>query len=139
MTQEWSTPFFIRRSFFQNYEENWSTILKTGVLAEPWSSETRFSRVDYRDVAEVAAIALTNDHLLDGTFELCAEGHFDRHDVAALISDVLGKEIRAQKLDPASLGAKAEPMRPMFDRYDRLGLLGTRSHFGRSCVESPER
>lgn len=110
--------------FFQNYADSWPKIVETGVLAEPWSSETRFSRVDYRDVAEVAAIAVTDDRLLDGTFELCADGHLDRHDVAALLSDLLGKQIRAETVDPASLGEKAEPMRPMFAHYDRSGLLG---------------
>jgi uncharacterized protein YbjT (DUF2867 family) len=110
--------------FFQNYAASWPSIQEAGALSEPWSNETRFSRVDYRDVAEVAAIALTDDRLLDGTFELCAEGHLNRHDVAALLSNLLGRTIRAQKVDPASLGEKAEPMRPMFDHYDRLGLLG---------------
>lgn len=110
--------------FFQNYAGSWSTILKTGALAEPWSSETRFSRVDYRDVAEVAAIALTEDRLLDGTFELCAEGHLNRHDVVALLSEVLGHAIRAQVIDPASLSENTKPMRPMFEHYDRMGLVG---------------
>lgn len=110
--------------FFQNYAGSWSTILKTGALAEPWSNETRFSRVDYRDVAEVAAIALTEDRLLDGTFELCAEGHLNRYDVAGLLGDILGRKVLAQKVDPASLGEEAKPMRPMFEHYDRLGLLG---------------
>ena len=59
---------------FQNFAGAWDGIIKSGVVAEPWSNDTRFSRVDYRDVAEVAAIALTEDRLLYGTFELCAEG-----------------------------------------------------------------
>jgi uncharacterized protein YbjT (DUF2867 family) len=32
-------------------------VAKKGVFAQPWSGDTYFSRVDYRDVAEVAAIA----------------------------------------------------------------------------------
>jgi uncharacterized protein YbjT (DUF2867 family) len=59
--------------FSQNFAPNWSSIVE-GAVAEPWSEETRFSRVDYRDVAEAAAVALTDDRLLYGTFELCAEG-----------------------------------------------------------------
>ncbi len=109
---------------FQNYTGEWPKIVETGVIAEPWSSSTRFSRVDYRDVAEVAAIALTEDRLLYGTFELCAEGWLDRHDVAALISRVLGREIRPERLDPNALGGAATPLRPMFDHYDRIGLRG---------------
>ncbi|WP_311045007.1 NmrA family NAD(P)-binding protein [Rhizobium sp. NZLR1b] len=52
---------------------SWERIVETSCLAEPWSAETRFSRVDYRDVAEVAAIALTEDRLAYGTFRaVCA-------------------------------------------------------------------
>ena len=110
--------------FFQNYAASWPKVVETGVLAEPWSTDTRFSRVDYRDVAEVAAIALTEDRLLYGTFELCAAGALDRHEVAALASEVVGREIRAERLDPDTLGPEAAPMRPMFDHYDRFGLRG---------------
>ena len=110
--------------FFQNYAEGWDKVLQTSVLAEPWSNETRFSRVDYRDVAEVAAVALTEDRLLYGTFELCAEEALDRRQVAALIADVLGREIAARRIDPDTLGPDAEPMRPMFDHYEHFGLRG---------------
>lgn len=110
--------------FFQNYAGSWDDVVKTGVLAEPWSNETSFSRVDYRDVAEVAAIALTEDRLLYGTFELCAPAILNRHEVAALAGKVLGRDVKARRLDPDSLGPAAAPMRPMFDHYDRFGLKG---------------
>ena len=110
--------------FFQNYAAGWKKVIETGTLAEPWSCETRFSRVDYRDVACVAAMALTDDRLLYGTFELCADGWLNRHDVAALMGRALGREINAAKVDPASLGEEAKPMRPMFEHYDRVGLRG---------------
>ncbi len=110
--------------FFQNFARAWPGITRTGVLAEPWSSETRFSRVDYRDVAETAAIALTEDRLLYGTFELCAEGWLNRHDVAALAGKVLGRTVRAERIDPATLGDQAGLMRLMFEHYDRTGLRG---------------
>ena len=109
---------------FQNFAVAWAGIVESGVVAEPWSNDTRFSRVDYRDVAEVAAIALTEDRLLYGTFELCAEGWLDRHDVAALIGDVLGREIAPHRIDLASLPVGAQVMRPMFDHYDTIGLRG---------------
>ncbi|MBV9654735.1 MAG: NmrA family NAD(P)-binding protein [Acetobacteraceae bacterium] len=110
--------------FFQNYARAWPGIVRTRVLAEPWSSDTRFSRVDYRDVAEVAALALTEDRLLYGTFELCAEGWLNRHDVAALAGAVLGRTVRAERIDPDTLGDQAGPMRPMFEHYDHTGLRG---------------
>lgn len=110
--------------FFQNYAGSWGKVVQTGVLAEPWSADTRFSRVDYRDVAEIAAIALTEDGLLYGTFELCSEGWLDRHDVAALIGEVLGRGIEARRVDSATLGDATKPMRPMFDHYDRHDMRG---------------
>jgi len=111
--------------FFQNYAAAWTKILASGVLAEPWSSETRFSRVDYRDVAEVAAIALLGDRLLHGTFELCADGELNRHQVAALIAEVIGRGVRADRIDPDTLGKQADALRPMFAHYDHHGLVGS--------------
>ena len=114
--------------FFQNFTASWPRIVKDGILAEPWSVETRFSRVDYRDVAEAAAIALTEDSLLYGTFELCAEGWHNRKDVAAIIAEVLGRSIGAERIDPKAAAAGAGPGAPaletMFDWYDRCGLQG---------------
>lgn len=110
---------------FQNFASAWDGIVETGVIAEPWSNDTRFSRVDYRDVAEVAATALTDDRLLYGTFELCAAGWLDRNDVALLIGEVLGREITPQRINPDTLPAAAQMMRPMFDHYDEIGLRGS--------------
>jgi uncharacterized protein YbjT (DUF2867 family) len=91
------------------------------------------SRVDYRDVAEVAAIALMEDQLNYGTFELCAEGHLTGKDVAALMGEVLGKKIEAVKVNldkPADTskdtGDKPQTslMQSMFDWYDHHGVVG---------------
>jgi len=114
--------------FFQNFTDSWPRIVATGVVAEPWSMETRFSRVDYRDVAEAAAIALTEDRLRFGTFELCAEGWHSRKHVAAIIGEVLGRQITAERVDPkmaaAGAGHGAPALEKMFDWYDRRGLQG---------------
>lgn len=114
--------------FFQNFKDSWPQIVQSGVLAEPWSVETRFSRVDYRDVAEVAAIALTEDRLLYGSFELCAEGWHNRTEIAAIISDVIRRPIAAARIDPAKAAAGAGPaasmLEKMFNWYDLRGLRG---------------
>ena len=110
--------------YFQNYTAAWPEIVKTGVLAEPWSAETRFSRVDYRDVAESAAIALTEDKLLYGTFELCSAGFLNRWDVAALISQILGREISVANHSPGALANLPAPVKAMCEHYDHHGLLG---------------
>lgn len=109
--------------FFQNFADGWSRTLQSGVLAEPWSTRTQFSRVDYRDVAEAAAIALTEDRLLGGTYELAAAGHLDRHDVAALISEVTGRHITAERLDRRQPDSTPQALQAMFEHYDHSGLL----------------
>jgi uncharacterized protein YbjT (DUF2867 family) len=109
--------------FFQNFARSMPSVLETGVLAEPWSTDTRFTRVDYRDVAEVAAIALTEDRLVNGTFELCAQGDLNRRDVAILLGEVLGRPIRAEK-SQVPRGSEPSPLQPMFEWYDAHGLLG---------------
>jgi uncharacterized protein YbjT (DUF2867 family) len=112
--------------FFQNLARSWPAVVSTGTYGEPWAIESRFSRVDYRDVAEVAAIALTEDRLLDGTFELCADGHLDRNDLAALMSEVAGRPVKAVRAEPPkpSNGHAGSPMSRMFDYYEKHGLRG---------------
>lgn len=119
--------------FYQNFAKDWETIVKTGVYAEPFSKKTAMSRVDYRDVAEVAAIALTEDKLLFGTFELCAEERFSREEVGAIMSEVLGRTIEVSEPNfdewavKAGLGDKKEllsPLKKMYKHYDTNGLLG---------------
>ena len=113
---------------------SWPAAVKTGILAEPYSAERRMSRVDYRDVAEAAAIALTSDRLLFGTFELCAEGYLNRHDVAELMSEVLRREIKAVTIafdvwvQKAALPDKQDliaGLKKMFAWYDAHSLLGS--------------
>lgn len=119
--------------FFQNLAEGWADVVKSGTYLEPWSAETRFTRVDYRDVAEVAAMALLEDRLLYGTFELCSEGNLNRHDVAARMSKVLGREVQAGNIDPnkttdnraqPSQSAPPSPIENMMRWYNKHGLLG---------------
>jgi uncharacterized protein YbjT (DUF2867 family) len=122
--------------FFQNYAGSWAQTLGSGVLAEPWSTKTRFSRVDYRDVAEAAAIALTEDRLLGGTYELASDGQLDRHGVAALISQVTGQAIHAERADTGP--DVPAPMRAMFEHYDTSGLISNDVTL-RAVLEHPPR
>jgi uncharacterized protein YbjT (DUF2867 family) len=110
--------------FYQNFATAWRGIIERRQLAEPWSSETRHSRVDYRDVAEVAAVALLENRLTNGTFELCAEGPLNRREIAAMLSDITGHEVEARTGDPSAFGSKAEGLRPMIEHYNRHGLVG---------------
>ncbi|HLU58839.1 MAG TPA: NmrA family NAD(P)-binding protein [Pseudonocardia sp.] len=85
-------------TLYQNIAGAWPGVLEHGVFAEPFASSARIARVDYRDVAEVAAIALTGDRLTYGTFELCSGEVLDRHEAAAVMAEVLGRPVRAAEM-----------------------------------------
>ncbi len=114
--------------FYQNIAGMWDQVVKTGTYAEPWANEARLGRIDYRDVAECAAIALTENRLLAGTFELCALDGMNRIEIAALISHIIGKNVKPVALDADEVAKSAGPAAPvlksMFDYYGRYGLPG---------------
>ena len=60
--------------FMQTLSNGWNSVLERGQIAMPYARLAKASYVDYRDVAEAAALALTGDTLAYGTFELCAPG-----------------------------------------------------------------
>jgi uncharacterized protein YbjT (DUF2867 family) len=109
--------------FFQGLGRSIDQVLSTGVLAEPWSADTKFSRVDFRDVAEVAARAICDDDLLYGTYDLASPGWTNRRDVAGLISEVAQRHIIAGDVDLTGARNIAPEMRTMFEHYNTHGLL----------------
>ena len=118
---------------YQNYAAAWPQVAKTGVFAEPYSAEKPVTRVDYRDVAEVAAIALTEDRLLHGTFELGAGSDLNRHGVTRVMGEALGREIKAETVpfdqwaEKAGLpadGPVRSGLKAMYAWYDLHGFLG---------------
>ena len=79
--------------FMQTIANGWKEVTERGTFSLPYPNTKRASYVDYRDVAEAAAIALTSDKLDYGTFELCAPGMVDRVQLAQLMSQALGRTI----------------------------------------------
>lgn len=116
--------------FMQNFERSWNDIVEHDRLAQPYSLSSKMCWVDYRDVAEVAAMAMTGDQLSYGTFELCAPGLLDSHDTAAIISEVLGRAITAVQIPLDEFASQLpegpfrDGMRRMMAHYDRHGLPG---------------
>jgi uncharacterized protein YbjT (DUF2867 family) len=116
--------------FMQNFERSWSDIVEHDRLAQPYSLSAKMCSVDYRDVAEVAAMAMTGSELSYGTFELSAPGMQDSHQTAEIISDVLGRTITAVQI-PLDQFASQLPEGPFRDgmtrmmaHYDKHGLPG---------------
>ena len=116
--------------FMQNFERSWNDVVENDRLAQPYALAAKMCSVDYRDVAEVAATAMTGDELSYGTFELCAPGMQDGYETAAILSEVLGRPITAEQI-PLDQFASRLPEGPFRDgmtrmmaHYDRHGLPG---------------
>lgn len=116
--------------FMQNWAGAWRDVVEHDRLPMPYSVTARFCWVDYRDVAEVAALAMTDDRLGHGTFELCAAGMPDGLETAAIVSEVLGRRVEAQQVSREQFASQlpAGPARDgllrMLAHYDGHGLPG---------------
>jgi uncharacterized protein YbjT (DUF2867 family) len=93
-------------------------VLEQGVFRLSWALDRYQSMVDLSDVAEVAAAVLADsDQHAGATYELAAPGRYTAHDIAEVISEVLGRKVSAQQIDAdeftaASLGADHESRFP---------------------------
>ncbi len=83
---------------------------------------TRFSRVDYRDVAEVASIAFTEERLRYEHFEFYTDRALNRHEVVSIMSDVLGRLVIAKEIESPSTNG-GQKLAQMFNWYDKHSLL----------------
>ncbi|NVD42143.1 NmrA family NAD(P)-binding protein [Ensifer sp. HO-A22] len=106
-------------NFMQNILSAWPAVVGSGVFSEPFPKTARVARVDYRDVAEVAAIALTEERLAYATLELCADGRHDREEIAGMMASALGRPIEAAEI---SFHEWAAPARVKYTEH-QLGLL----------------
>lgn len=108
-------------------------VLSEGVLGDAFRAESAMAYVDYRDVAEVAALAFATPDLVGGTFELSAPGQPTLHEIAAVLGELLGRAVRAQHVPLADYAPAAslltnpyaaDGFRRLRDHYDRHGFPG---------------
>jgi uncharacterized protein YbjT (DUF2867 family) len=133
--------------FMQTLGMTWARVVKEGVIALPFSKRAKVCFVDYRDVAETAAIALTGERLAYGTFELCSAGMVDRVEIAALMSKALGRQIEAAEVPFDQWAEKSKlpqgPLREglgrMYANYDRYGFPGGNALVLRAILEREPR
>ncbi|MBW4474979.1 MAG: NmrA family NAD(P)-binding protein [Stenomitos rutilans HA7619-LM2] len=118
--------------FMQTLDNGWHAVLEQGRFSLPYSKQVQACYVDYRDVAAVAALALTGDKLGYGTFELCAPGMVNRVALAAMMSEAVGHTVEAceapfdQWAEAAQIpdGPTREGLRRMYADYDQYGFPG---------------
>ncbi len=118
--------------FMQTLANGWKEVTEKGSFSLPYPNNKQASYVDYRDVAEAAAIALTSDKLDYGTFELCAPGMVDRTELTQIMSEVLGRTITPGEItfdewvEQAHIpeGSFRDGMQRMYADYAKYGFPG---------------
>lgn len=120
--------------YMQNVLAEKEAILTQGVYRVPYSVQAPFSLVDLEDVAEAAAIVLTEPGHAGATYELCGPEVLTPSRIAAVWSAKLGRSVQAQLIavEDWALRAKAaglseyavDTLTRMFGYYDRYGLWG---------------
>jgi uncharacterized protein YbjT (DUF2867 family) len=121
--------------YMQMLQQSWQAAKQSGEIMMPYSKESKMAYVDYKDVAEAAALAMTDKRLSYGTFELASPGMFSRVDLAELMSKHLDKMIVAKDM-PVDEWAKVVKIPPgelrdgliaMNKEYDQYGFSGGNS------------
>ena len=120
--------------YMQHLELIWKRVLETGVHAMPFNVDVKFNVADLRDLADATAIVATNPGHLYATYELAGPEALSQRDMAAVVSRVLGREIRAEALSLEQMEKNARAAGASDDRvtqmltmnrhYDQYGFHG---------------
>jgi len=120
--------------YMQNLQGQLSDILERGIYPVPYSPTAPMSLVDLGDVAEVAAIVLTDPTQVGATYELAGPEILTPNQMAEILSRHLNRVIHAtqisletwrQRAQTSGLGGyQLETLEKMFTYYDRNGLWG---------------
>ena len=135
--------------YMQNVLAEKEAIMTQGVYRIPYSVQAPFSLVDLEDVAEAAAIVLTEPGHAGATYELCGPEVLTPSDIAAVWSAKLRRPVQAQRIavEDWALRAKTaglseyavDTLTRMFGYYDRYGLWGNSRALSHLLGRSPTR
>ncbi|WP_159931163.1 SDR family oxidoreductase [Oceanicoccus sp. KOV_DT_Chl] len=120
--------------YMQHLLPIWQKVLDEGVHAMPFNTEVHFSVVDLEDLAEATAIVAAEGGHEYATYELAGPQGLNQQDMAAIISEVVGRPVTAQAITLEQVAANArakgfdedrvEQMLVMNRHYDHCGFIG---------------
>jgi NAD(P)H dehydrogenase (quinone) len=127
-------------AYMQNILAQWDAIKRDGIYRVPYPVETRLSLVDLDDVAEAAALVLTNTGHSNATYELVSTPPLSQLELAEAFGRALTTHIRAEAETIESWNHRArsagmddyqrETLIRMFRVYARDGLKGNSNMLG---------
>jgi len=115
-------------AYADNLDGQLAEVAATGVFHSPWGLERAQSLVALADVAEAAAVLLTEDGLDGGTFEAAGPEPLDAPRIAELLGAWLDREVRAADVvpdGPVPEDYESRCARLMFDHYRAYGFTGS--------------
>ncbi len=117
-------------AYADNLDGQLPAVAESGLFRSPWGLATAQSLVDVRDVADAAAVLLTEDGLDGGTFEAVGPERLTAPRIAELMGRRLGRDVTA--VDAVPDGPVPPPerygphcLRLMFDHYRTHGFAGS--------------
>ncbi|SHG62323.1 SDR family oxidoreductase [Bradyrhizobium erythrophlei] len=127
-------------AYMQNSLAEWDRMVVRGIYRVPYPVETRLSLVDLDDVAEAAAIVLTNRGHSSATYELAGTPPLSQIEIAETFGRALNKAVRAEAEGVETWDKRArcmgiadyqrETLIKMFRAYARNGLRGNPNVLG---------
>jgi NAD(P)H dehydrogenase (quinone) len=129
-------PFTILQPtiYMQNLLAYWDQIVEDGIYPIPYAPETRLSMVDLEDVAEVAAMVVSEPGYQDAVFELVGVSATSPLEIASTLSQKLRRSVTVKVVshEDWERNAKASGLGEyqvltlikMFCYYERYGLAG---------------
>jgi NAD(P)H dehydrogenase (quinone) len=121
-------------AYMQNTLAEWDRMVGEGIYRTPYPTKTRLSLVDLTDVAEAAALVLTEDGHSGATYELVGTAPMSQIEISETFGRALNKLVRAeaesieiweQRASSASMdGHQRDTLVRMFRSYARDGLKG---------------
>jgi len=115
-------------AYADNLDGQVADVAATGTFGSPWGLSQAQSLVDLRDVADAAAVLLTEDGLDRGTFEAVGPEPLTAPRIAELLGERLGRDVRAVDVvpeGPVPVEYAARCSRLMFDHYRAHGFTGS--------------
>lgn len=120
--------------YMQHLATAWKDVVEAGVHSMPFAVDRRFSLVDLHDLAEAAARVMLVEGHEYATYQLCGPERLSQIDCASILSNHLGREVRAAVKPMAAAAAaferagmpaaRIENMRIMNAHYDAHGFVG---------------
>ena len=116
--------------YMQHLETIWAKVQETGAHAMPFSTEQV-------DLADACAVVAGTDRFMYGTYELAGPEALSQNEMAAIISDVLGKPIEAQAVSIDQMRERALSAGASEDRVEQMTIMNTHydAHGFRSNAE----